>query len=142
MERLCAHCNAPLVGKRGNAKYCSKRCGYGVRNEKYKLKNGGPLPGVNTGTAGRIGELLVSIDLLKRGGYVFHAVSPSSPCDLVFIKGTETILIEVTTGFRAGTNKLMYPPHEKNSHIFDVIAVIERNGTITYFPPLEEVIKL
>lgn len=79
-------------------------------------------------------ELLVAVDLLRLGFCVFRAISPNSPCDLAILKDKELIMIEVTTGARSVKGNLTYPLHKKYAHIYDVLAVVERGGKITYLP--------
>lgn len=57
--------------------------------------------GLSIGTTGAIGELRVSVDLLIKGYEVFRAVSHSCSCDLIAIKQSRALRIEVrTTSYR------------------------------------------
>lgn len=79
-------------------------------------------------------ELIASVDLMKRGAHVYRAMSSTSPCDLVAWLGGELIRVEVRSGRRNGTGKLCYSPPEARR--YDVLAVVEPNGTVTYKPDL------
>jgi hypothetical protein len=89
---------------------------------------------VPTATVGAINELLVGIDLLKRGLPVFRALSPSSPGDLAVLLDNKLVIVEVTTGSRTIRGVLVYPLHKGQA--YDVLAVVERSGKIIYTPDL------
>ena len=128
---VCSHCGRLLTGR--GYKYCSKECLKQGNAEKYRKVNGERWS-LATATVGAIHEYIVGIDLLKRGHHVFRALSPSSPGDLAVLMGKRLVIVEVTTGSRSTKGVLTYPPHKNGSH--DVIAVVERAGTITYIPDL------
>lgn len=87
---------------------------------------------ISTGTKGAIGELSVCADLLSKGYAVFRAVSPHCPCDLVVIKGTQTLRIEVRRGIRSkGKNYLV--PKKDDMGKQDAFAWITPEG-IVYSP--------
>lgn len=98
--------------------------------------NGAGLLTANCGTEGAFGELIVSADLLRRGYQVFRAISPACDYDLIVLKGTRLLKIEVTKGRREKTG-LQWTKHTKP---YDVLAVWESNSVITYIPelPFEE----
>ena len=86
----------------------------------------------NCGTEGTLGELIVAADLMRRGYQVFRAISPSCDYDLIILKGTHLLKVEVTKGYR-DKGVLRWPKHYK---AYDVLAVWEINSTITYIPEL------
>lgn|SRR3990167_8290253 len=133
VERPCAFCGESFKLIRSNQIYCGPSCRNKRERAKYFGANNVKL-GISTGAVGAIHELLVAVDLMKSGLTVYKAVSPDAPCDLAVLKGKELMIVEVTTGHRSTTNHLVYPRHMKNSHLYDVIAVVELDGKINYFP--------
>lgn len=98
---------------------------------------------MNTSNEGTIGEMLVIADLMRRGYEVFRATSPGCSCDLILLKGGLLIRTEVTKGQRytAWSKKmnrnggdLRWPKHD--SEKYDLMAVWESDGVITYMPGL------
>jgi len=83
-------------------------------------------------------EMLVCVDLLRRGLFVYRSVSPNSPSDIAALYGKQLIRIEATTGNCGTTGRLYYPT--KNLEQFDVLAVVKHNGEITYIPDLETIL--
>lgn len=71
-------------------------------------------------------ELIVSVDLLDNGYYVFRSVSPSSPFDLVCFKNGIHFKIEVKTG-TSGVNSVNYTTN-KNIKYADIIAVYNKDS--------------
>jgi hypothetical protein len=91
---------------------------------------------VNTANIGCIGELMVTVDLMRRGFEVFRAVSAGCSCDLIAIKENKSQRIEVTKGSRLTKDKhLMHRAH--NSSHYDIIAIWEDDGILTYVPPID-----
>jgi hypothetical protein len=84
-----------------------------------------------TATIGAIGELAVSIFLLKKGMAVFRAISPACKCDLVAIKGNSIYRIEVTTGqpTQRGTS---IPYHDPSN--YDILAVTDGSENLRFYP--------
>lgn len=92
---------------------------------------------------GAIAELIVSIDLLNKGMFVYRSVSTNAPCDLVVIdplEPTKPMRYEVKTADERGTARRLRP--EKAGR-FDVLALVSRQGKIEYIksdsPRLAEV---
>ena len=127
---VCVGCGAILTVGRGY-KFCSRECRKKYHAKRYEKINGARLQ-VATATVGAINEYLVGIDLLKRGLPVYRALSPSAPGDLAVLIGKKLAIVEVTTGARSTGGVLTYPPHR--AHYYDVLAVVERSGVITYIP--------
>ena len=109
------------------------KCERAYQSAKYEKING-PRLQIAPATVGAINEYLVGVDLLKRGLAVFRALSPASPGDLAVLHGDKLLMVEVTTGTKSPSGALMYPPHKAQA--FDIIAVVERSGAITYIPEL------
>jgi predicted AAA+ superfamily ATPase len=129
----CSNCKKKLSDKllkRPNRKFCQVSC----RKDFYKKSISNPeVMGLNTSKIGQIHEMLVCIDLLKKKFEVFRQVG-SNANDLVACKNNKIFRIEVTTGCRLPSGKLIFPPKVEDK--FDVLAVVERES-INYFPPIE-----
>lgn len=83
-----------------------------------------------TGTVGAISELVVAVDLLRKGYEVFRALSVNASCDLAIIKDGVLLRIEVRT---AHTNKNgAWGSNPK--HRADILAQVVGNE-IKYTPP-------
>lgn len=89
---------------------------------------------IDCGKEGAIGEMLVTVDLMRKGFDVFRAISPSCPCDLIALRGIQMVRVEVTKGRRTGIDgkKLRWCYH--NPARYDLLAVWETDGTINYDP--------
>jgi len=94
LPRMCLICQNPIPTNTRRTYYCSDGCAQRARDERY---NPAVQMLVGTGTQGAIGELVVCVDLLRRGYDVYRAMSPSCPCDLVAIKDGVTYRVEVKT---------------------------------------------
>jgi hypothetical protein len=82
--------------------------------------------GLNAGTVGAIGELIVSADLLQKGYEVFRALSPSSSCDLAILtKEKKLIRVEVKTGYRTKMTGRLGCAKPDNAR-FDILAIVFR----------------
>ena len=128
----CQECGRPIVGRNKNAIYCSPQCGSSAYNKKHGLSR---MYDATRPTTGAINELLVATDLMKRGVGVFRALSPSCQCDLVALVDGKLLRVEVTTGYRGPKSReLTWPSKDKNR--FEVLAVVERGGAITYMPEI------
>lgn len=92
--------------------------------------------GLPTGTAGTISELLVGVDLLKRGYEVFRALSPSCSCDLSILKDGCLLRVEVKTGYRNGATGNVITTTPKDRDHFDIFAIVIRGEEIIYEPEL------
>jgi hypothetical protein len=129
----CQACGRPIVGRNKNAIYCSPQCcssAYNKRHGLYRMYDS------TRPTTGAINELLVETDLMKRGVGVFLALSPSCQCDLVALVDGKLLRVEVTTGYRGPrSGELSWPSKDKTR--FEVLAVVERGGVITYMPEIK-----
>lgn len=130
----CARCGhtATLTGKRGQiSRYCSREC---RRQHSKELADslGRTLPGQPKGNIGAYSELLVALDLMRRGYHVFRAVGPHGPFDLVaWRKDTGLLRVEVKTGVRFnGQATLPIPPEPVE---WDRIAFAFHDGVV-YWP--------
>lgn len=124
--------------KRPNAIYCSKRCSSVKEKQDRDERNGidSMLGALNTGVVGGMHELLVCVDLLKRGWYVYRSVTQSAPFDLMAFFEGKPYSIEVTTGSYSSRGEVTHAP--KDFSTFNYLAVVTRDGKIFYEPPLPE----
>lgn len=109
METItCAGCQVTTPKGTGGRpkKYCSNKCRSRVINAKAMGKD--PYHGLGTGTIGTIGELAVSVDLLQRGCNVFRALHPNAAFDLVVVRGTTAVGIEVRTGRKSLKGNILF----------------------------------
>jgi hypothetical protein len=91
--------------------------------------------GTNTGNIGALGEILVIHDLMSKGYEMFRAISPCSTCDMVALRDGRLFRVEATKGKRS-SKRLNWSHHDPAR--YDLLAVWEENGSITYSPALED----
>jgi hypothetical protein len=82
-------------------------------------------------TIGAIAELTASIALMNLGWSVYRAFSHNAPCDLVAIKGSAVLRIEVKTATEGKS-----PTLDRSK--FDHLALLIRGGEVVFQPPLPE----
>ncbi len=137
--RPCVNCGSTETAKRTPLKthqiYCSIKC----RTIYYTSKSGRTTSDISTSSTGTLSELLASADLISKGYYMFRALSPSSPCDLIALRGDKCLRVEVTTGRRnSNTQSIYYPNKTKDQAKFDLlVVVVPEEGTVTYYPSLD-----
>ena len=88
----CAACGSDFLGGL-NHKFCSKSC---------ERKTNAPLRenlNISSGKVGTISELLVCIDLMKKGWEVYKAIYQSSFCAAIAIKNGVILKLEIRTGY-------------------------------------------
>ena len=142
-ERVCEGCGEVLSSDRVRqraARFCSESC----RRKAYIAKNSASSGlGLTTATVGSLSELLVGIDLLKRGYDVFRALSPSCSCDLIAVKDGNSLRIEVRSGFMSTPTtrpgKLCYGRKPNDEGKQDVFAVAVSCKDVVYLP--EDIIR-
>lgn len=86
------------------------------------------------GDVGAAHEMLVCVDLLRKGYQVYRSVSPSASFDLAVFRQGELTAVEVTTGLYSPQGGIVHPP--KDTSRFDVLAVVMRDGKIIYKPDI------
>lgn len=91
-------------------------------------------PPLVASTRGAANELVVAVDLMRRGYDVYRAVSPALACDLVVMRGALAMRVEVRSTSRdvRGTGRVKIPILPRDKGRFDVAALVEPNGTIHY----------
>ena len=132
----CKHCGKDFLpkicGRPGvrSQLFCTRNCSSLDRQKRWKAGNQHIALKLPRGTVGAIHELVVATDLLKMGFHVFRSLSPACPCDLAILSNNKLIRVEVTTGYRSIGGNIQH--NKKDIGKFDILAVVEHNGTITY----------
>ncbi len=140
-QRECSQCGklfSTVGAYNGNRKYCSLGCRKLRDQAAWEKRNPSTLKtSAAPGTVGTIGELVVSVDLLRRGLEVFRALSPHCSCDLAVIFKGALVRIEVRTGWVNTDGGLMSGANAKDPGRSDVLARVSRDGSrIEYTPDL------
>lgn len=119
----------------GRTKYCSELCA--AEGIKLKFRNNNPQASAwevaSPSVVGAIGEMTVCSDLLLKGYEVFRSVAPTCSCDLIALKDSKSLRIEVKVGHRmasGGLKKLKTKPE-----LHDILAIVEKTGPVHYFLP-------
>ena len=132
-EKSCEACGSVYQTDSPIKMYCCQRCRY--KAERKKEEEDSLLPVYeysSTMAVGAVHELLVSVDLMRRGFYVFRALSPAGPCDLVAIAKDEMYRIEVTTGVRTLAGTLSFRK-KSDRYLYDFLAVVFHHGDILWY---------
>lgn len=82
------------------------------------------------GSVGAVSELIVAIDLMKKGFDVYRAMSPHGFADLIALKDGVMIQIEVRTGIKLKNDQVGYPKF--NIHNKSVAIVTYPENRIHY----------
>ena len=135
MKKHCEVCNKVYKARASTQKYCDIICRREYDRRRYHTISSS-LRNIPTGTVGAISELRVATDLLGKGYNVFRSISPSCPCDIVVLRGSQLLRIEVKTAYR-GTSGKLYKASIRNSG-FDILAQVLPNEII-YEPPMEDI---
>lgn len=136
-NKTCTMCGKVFQSNINWAKYCCRGCRKKFYAERYFARPVS-LNFLSPSVVGSIHELMVCVDLVKKGLQVFKNVCSSGKTDLVATNEGKFIRIEVTTGFLMNNGKLQYPP--KKNHEFDLLAVCTHKGEIFYSPALNTLI--
>lgn len=86
---------------------------------------------------GIVHELVVCIDLLRKGFEVFKAVSGSATCDLAVLKNGKLWRVEVTTAYRTLSGGTLFNIHEESK--YDLFALVFKDGEIQYRPDISTI---
>jgi Holliday junction resolvase-like predicted endonuclease len=135
--RFCAYCQSPIPqDAHWRTIYCSPLCNSRSRNARY---GNTPQYVVTPATQGAITELIVSVDLMKRGFDLYRATSPACPCDLVAIRNGVVTRVEVKTGIRRLNGEIRpVKLSERQRRASDVVAYVAHDGEILYAPELPD----
>ena len=98
----CVQCQNDFAMKQTNHLLCSEVC----RKLFYGRHSTTHIP---TGSVGAISEMMLASKLLLDGYAVFRSMSPACFCDIVAVKGSETLFIEVRTAYKDGRGEITYP---------------------------------
>lgn len=126
---MCEVCKKEFESGWKNKKTCSDTC-KSTRLAKItgRLVN----DKISSGSVGAMSELFVCGELLKKGYAVFRSLSPSCFCDLIAIKGSSQLVVEVRTGYIHPETKRLNFPTITHGEI-TTYAVYERNSGSIYF---------
>lgn len=131
-SRICVVCSDPFTGP-ANKKYCGRDCAAMASRERAGI----PDRNLSAGTVGALHEMVVAVDLMRRGWHVFRALSPSCPCDLVaFTPDGAPVRIEVRTSHRNSMGGILRTRTPKDAGRQDMFADVMHDGVIHYDPPL------
>jgi hypothetical protein len=132
MDRNCVACGMIMKNILPHKKYCGKNCKYNFSTKKFGLKKFKKSE-LNSTNVGAMHEMIVCVDLLKKGYNVFRSISPAASCDILILKDKHMLRIEVTTGnILSLTGKIYHP--KKDESKFDVLALVMHDGSIVYEP--------
>ena len=129
----CSLCGKEYLPVQTNQRYCSKEC-----NNKYwrdKRANHLNLP---TGTVGAMSELLVSVDLMRKGYEVYRALSQSSSSDILVLKDNLSYCFEIRTGLYNADKTLSFS--KNNIRAKNIAIVVYEDMTIHYVPSLDRIL--
>lgn len=130
--RPCEHCAMPFVPVRRHQRFCNPQC----QTDAYNTGRGA-FPRelkIASSTVGAISELIVAVDLMRRGKHVFRALSPACPCDLAYIEGDRLITVEVRTGTRMKSGRLCHTTDRMRSTLLAV--VVHGETEVVYDPAI------
>lgn len=133
--KICENCGSNIPKKVKHLsirKYCNKKCSREFYRKNYRSQN--PLEGMGTDKIGKINEMLVCIDLIKKKYEVYTKLGSSS-FGILILKNNKIMKISVTTGHFSPSGKLVYYTGRKDG--FDILAVVTPKG-IQYFPEFDE----
>lgn len=140
LNKICDFCGREYEAKTNNQKYCNKSCGIKSKSIKDGRKrsqlNLSSRLGLKSGVTGKINEMLVAIDLVKRGWCVYAAFEDTHPFYFLIMKDNKMFKVEVKTGRILNNGKISYvvKPSQKNKH--DIVAVVTNLIDIKYIPEI------
>jgi hypothetical protein len=134
ITRRCANpeCRKEFSTNRNLQKFCNEDCGYHYRRQRYSQSE---YENVDRTTIGAIQEYRVACDLMGRGYEVFKACSPSASCDLIAMKDSKLIRIQVRASDLKSDGSLTMPTAPKDVGRQDHYAFCFRDQ-ILYDPAL------
>lgn len=133
MEKKCEVCKVTYDTSYNRAKVCSDIC----RKQRFnKITGRYSNTDLSSGTVGAISEMMVGVDLMKKGYAVFRALSPSCLCDLVAYKNNRSFLVEVRTGYIQESGKVFFVKNLKDKGRQDIYGIYVRaEDKVFYFTP-------
>jgi hypothetical protein len=133
VTRQCEKCGEDFESLRQRQKFCGPKCRAEHDKEQWYKVN--PPKGMATATTGTVSELVVAVDLLRRGFSVFRAMSPACNCDLAVLSDGRLCRVEVKTAYITKSGELTHPTVDCSR--FDVLALV-RGDLISYRPSITE----
>lgn len=138
----CDKCGNPIEDSRlrcqaGRTRFCAACDPKRQPRQRQKRKGmpafvNEPAPRLVPSALGAMNELAVAADLMRRGYEVFRALSPASPCDLLALKGSLLMRVEVRSVTRDADGSLRKVISKRDHGRYDVAALVERSGQIHY----------
>jgi len=133
----CEYCGGLIPPKRAarNQKIltCSTMCSKN-REASLRMATAASHLGLKRSVVGPLAEMMVTVDLMRRGYYVFRAVGPHCPCDLIVLHDDHHLRVEVRTAYKGRTGTI-HASREKKADIW--AGVMMKENEIVYEPPLE-----
>lgn len=130
----CGFCGKLFIRRKSVSIYCSSKCSQ-ANSEKLHGFEDQPEP-YSSGTVGAIYELRIATDLMLKGWYIFRALSPNGPVDLVAIKEDKILRVQVRKARRyRRSGRIAYRP-PKDTHSYDLLALCLSDGSTIYIPEI------
>jgi hypothetical protein len=148
-HKTCVWCKKqytahPSLPNGSRQKYCSPECSQKAsisRNTaNRKIYNLGARLGLTGGKIGKINEVLVAIDLVKKGWNVYTAFEDTHPFDILAIKNGAQKRIEVksATILPSGARVVCDPKKKlEDRSKYDTLASVDNLQNIIYEPAIE-----
>ena len=128
----CEYCDKPIPWPNPyNKRFCDKLCQKTSYDKRIGLKTEWK-ERAPTGTVGAAHELLVCVDLMRKGYEVFRAESPSTSCDIVILRNGSLLRVEARTGMYKVNKEISYTSSCLDKSKYDVLAIIMNDGNIYY----------
>lgn len=148
-QKICLFCQKqflahPSLPTGSRQKYCSAECSQKAsskRNtENRKKYNLGARLGLSGGKIGKVNEVLVAIDLIKKGWDVYTAFEDTHPFDILIMKNGQMKKVEVksATILPSGTRVINDPKDKAHDKRIDVLASVDNFSNIVYEPEIGE----
>jgi len=138
----CEMCGTDFKSNYKTSKTCSRKC-FEERRAKasgrYVMRE--RFSDVSGGTVGAMSELIVSVDLMKKGYSVFRAISPACFCDIIAVKNGKMLKVEVRTAYKnLVTGNLSFPTKlsEDKKNSANCYGLYERNENKVYYLSLDK----
>jgi hypothetical protein len=126
--KSCLVCGKEFLPRKNYHIYCSAKCAESTyRPDRFRFDKSTP-----PATVGAIGELYVSIWLMRNGWDVYRALSPAASCDIAAIKEKRLYRFEVRTGYRNRAGRVCYP--KKSIRAENIVVVIYPEPELVFLP--------
>lgn len=141
VENVCLYCGKLLKAKKieEGAVFCNAACEQREARRVFVLRNAALAERPTKVAIGNVAEAQVIKDLEMRCFHVFRSVRSSAPCDIIALKGVQTLRIEVKTAVRVESGKITQAG-PWNPRASDVRAFVLADGDIVYDPTPESLI--